>query len=139
MPDITITTDEGVTFTLRPENGFDAYLRSVGYHSTIITAVGRVSGYDCPIDELPVALANMAYDFASVMMVISSDKPHALTKYDITRDMSDKAIKAAWAAWQDVLRNDELRTGLLEGYKAANLKADDPLVESAEANGVSAI
>jgi len=133
----TTYTDEasGVTFTLSAETGFHKYLRATGWFSTIIGEVGNAMGYDCPWDELPNAVSNMAYDFAQILLVLSSDAPHPLTESGMPRNFGPKAVKVAWSAWLDAIENDDLRDGLLDAYKEAQKEADDPLVSSAEVDG----
>jgi len=109
---------DGLTFTVRTKSEYQAYLDRNGWRYDIIEAVKRIIG--SPDAEIPHHLVNIAFDFANFMPVTTVTGKTPLANADIVADSSDKAIKAAWTAYLDVIKTPGVIGSWVDAYNELN-------------------
>lgn len=134
---VTVTHPIG-DIEVRALTGFDDYLIQRGFRTLIVLGVGKLNGYDTnDINDVPTLIANMAWDFANILLHVEVDKQHPLGKYNFRRDFSQDAIKHTWNTYLDMVQDDGFANRLADAIKEVSLEQDDPLAPNGATDGES--
>lgn len=132
---VIVTHDIG-DIGVRALTGFDEYLINRGFRTLIVQGVGKLNGYEVDnIQDLPTLIANMAWDFANILLHVEVDKKHPLGKYNFRRDFSQDAIQHTWNVYLDMVQDDDFSNRLADAIKEVSLEHDDPLASNGATDG----